>query len=170
MRLIPHDGMRITADTSLAGGVYHLPGGLVIDADGVTLDGGGALVPGSGAGVAVENGIACTVRDNDFLAGAYGLLLWSKYVEPFVRTHPANDTSRDWLISSNRFSGNRVAVRIAADQDHGVRPLPPSTPRCLRPQRHTLRANHFRDNQLDIELIDVEEPQLEANRFAAAEG
>ncbi len=117
------------------------------------------------AGVAVENGIACTVRDNDFVASAYGLLLWSKYVEPFARTHPANDTSRDWLISGNRFSGNRVAVRIAADQDHGVRPLPPHTPRCPRPQRHTLRANQFHNNQRDIELIDAEEPLLEANRF-----
>lgn len=117
------------------------------------------------AGVAVENGVGCAVRGNTFADGLYGVLLWSKHVAAFVAALPDNDTSRDWLIEENSFAGNGVGVRIAADQDHGVRPLPPLTPRCPRPHRHTLRRNSFRDNRLDIELIDAEEPLLEANSF-----
>lgn len=117
------------------------------------------------AGVAVENGVGCTVRANEFAESAYGVLLWSKHVAAFAQALPANDTSRDWLIEGNRFVGNGVGVRIAADQDHGVRPLPPLTPRCPRPRAHTLRRNSFRGNRLDIELIDADEPLLEANSF-----
>ncbi|NTU79647.1 MAG: hypothetical protein HGA45_09620 [Chloroflexales bacterium] len=123
------------------------------------------------AGVAVENGVGCTVRGNAFAEGAYGVLLWSKYLAPFAVAMPANDTSRDWLIEGNSFTGNGVGVRIAADQDHGVRPLPAIAPHCPPPRAHTLRDNMFRDNRLDIELIDAEEPALEGNRFEeAAEG
>jgi len=95
------------------------------------------------------------------------VLLWSKYVQPFALALPANDTSRDWLIEGNRFVGNGVAVRLAANQDHGVRPLPPGVPRCPQPRAHTLRDNTFRKNRLDLELIDAEEPLLEGNNFEA---
>jgi len=115
------------------------------------------------AGVAVENGFGFVTRDNDLAWNTHGLLLWSRFVAAFALAYPENDTSRDWLIEANRFTGNRVAVRIAADQDHGARPLPPLTPRCPRPRNHTLRANIFRDNLLDLELIDAEEPRLEDN-------
>jgi parallel beta-helix repeat protein len=117
------------------------------------------------AGVAVENGIGCTVRDNSLAEGAYGVLLWSKYVQPFALALPDNDTSRDWLIEANRFERNGVAIRIAADQDHGVRPLAAGIPRCPRPRAHTLRANRFRENRLDIELVGAEDPALDANDF-----
>lgn len=119
------------------------------------------------AGVAVENGVGCVVRDNELADGAYGVLLWSKYVQPFALALPANDTSRDWLIEGNRFARNGVAVRIAADQDHGVRPLGPGVPRCPRPRAHTLRANSFRENRLDIELVGADDPTLDANSFEA---
>ncbi len=117
------------------------------------------------AGVAVENGVGCTLRDNELADGAYGVLLWSRYYAAFAQAVPANDTSRAWLIEGNRIGGNGVGVRIAADQDHGVRPLAPLTPRCPRPHGHALRRNRFRGNRLDIELIDVEEPLLEGNSF-----
>jgi parallel beta-helix repeat protein len=117
------------------------------------------------AGVAVENGVGCVVRNNEFAEGAYGVLLWSKHVAPFAAALPGNDTSRDWLIEGNRFLGNSVGVRIAADQDHGVRPLPAHVPRCPRPAAHALRHNQFRENRLDIELIGAEDPLLEANDF-----
>lgn len=117
------------------------------------------------AAVAVENGVGCTVRDNELAEGAYGVLLWSKYVAPFAAAVPANDTSRAWLIEGNSFLGNGVGLRIAANQDHGVRPLPPHVPRCPRPHAHTLRRNHFRGNRLDIELIDADDPVLEENDF-----
>jgi parallel beta-helix repeat protein len=118
-------------------------------------------------GVAVENGVGCVVRGNSFSESAYGVLLWSKYVQPFALALPANDTSRDWLIEQNRFERNGVAVRIAADQDHGVRPLAAAAPRCPRPHGHTLRGNRFRENRLDIELIDADEPVLDNNDFEA---
>lgn len=117
------------------------------------------------AGVAVENGVGCVLRGNEFADGAYGVLLWSKYVQPFALALPANDTSRNWLIEQNRFLRNGVAVRVAANQDHGVRPLAPGVPRCPTPRAHTLRANSFRENRLDIELLDAEEPVLEGNTF-----
>lgn len=117
------------------------------------------------AGVAVENGVGCAVRANEFAEGAYGVLLWSRYVAPFAMALPANDTSRDWLIEANRFIRNGVAVRIAANQDHGVRPLSALVPRCPRPTGHTLRANRFHDNRLDIELLDADDPTLDANQF-----
>ncbi len=117
------------------------------------------------AGVAVENGVGCTLRGNTFADGAYGVLLWSRHIAAFALALPDNDTSRNWLIEGNSFTNNGVAVRIAADQDHGVRALPPLTTRCPRPRAHTLRRNSFRANRLDIELIDAEDPLLEANSF-----
>jgi parallel beta-helix repeat protein len=112
------------------------------------------------AGIAVENGVGCVVQRNTISANTYGILLWSKYVEPFAQAVPANDTSRDWLIAANRFSDNGVAIRIAADQDHGVRPLPPATPRCPPPQRHTVRANQLHNNREDFQIDGAEPPVL----------
>jgi len=102
-------------------------------------------------GVAVENGVGFEVRDNDLSENAYGLLLWSKFVAPFAAALPANDTCRNWLVEANRFARNGVAVRIAADQDHGVRPLPPGAPRCPPPHGHTLRANSFAGDRVAVE-------------------
>jgi hypothetical protein len=47
-----------------------------------------------------------------------------------------------------------VAVRIAADQDHGTRPMPPGAPRCPPPYGHTLRNNHFADNGQDTDIAE----------------
>lgn len=117
------------------------------------------------AAVAVENGVGCVVRGNELADGAYGVLLWSKHVAPFAAALPGNDTSRAWLIEENRLTGNGVAVRIAGDQDHGVRPLAPLTPRSPRPHDHILRRNRFRENRLDIELLGADDPLLEENEF-----
>jgi parallel beta-helix repeat protein len=126
---------------------------------------GNAVRASRRAAVAVENGVGCTVRGNQLAEGAYGVLLWSKHVAPFAAALPANDTSRAWLIEGNSFVGNGVGVRIAADQDHGVGPLPAHVPRCPRPRDHTLRRNRFRDNRLDIELLGADDPLLEENDF-----
>src|SRR5207248_1111470 len=64
--VVPEDGMVIREDTTLAPGVYFLPGGITIGADGVTLDGNGALIVGSnreGVGVRVEGRRGVTVRN-----------------------------------------------------------------------------------------------------------
>jgi parallel beta-helix repeat protein len=113
------------------------------------------------AGIAVENGIDCSVQQNTISANAYGILLWSNYVAPFAQAVPANDTSRNWLIVGNRFVENGVAVRIAADQDHGVRPLSAPTLRCPPPRDHTLRANHFVRNRRDLDVEGAEPPFVE---------
>lgn len=115
------------------------------------------------AGIAVENGVDFLVRDNEIAENAYGLLLWSKFVAPFAAALPGNDTSRDWLVEANRFIGNGVGVRIAADQDHGVRALSAVVPRCPPPQGHTLRTNTFRANRAAVEYAGCAAPALEAN-------
>jgi hypothetical protein len=59
------------------------------------------------------------------------------------------------LITNNTFQVNRIAVRIAADQDHGLRPLPASGDYGLpapAPRNHTLRGNHFSLNVQDFDL------------------
>lgn len=101
------------------------------------------------AGVAVENGHTMTVRDNDFRHNEYGVLLWSKYVAAFAQSVPQNDTSRDWLITHNRFRSNRTAVRIAADQDHGVRPMPTGVTAAPL-GRHTITHNQLQNNHTNI--------------------
>lgn len=103
------------------------------------------------AAIAVENGVGCTARENEIADGSYGILLWSKRVPAFAAAVPANDTSRDWQIIANQIVANRVGVRIAADQDHGVRPLPAGSPRCPPPRNHLLRDNTFADNGRDLD-------------------
>jgi parallel beta-helix repeat protein len=51
----PTDSLVITEDVRLEPGVYHLPGGLRIEADGITVDGSGATLVGSDRqGIAVQ--------------------------------------------------------------------------------------------------------------------
>lgn len=120
------------------------------------------------AGLAVENGILMTARGNTFSENAYGVLLWSKRVPDFERAVPENDTSRDWRIEGNIFLRNRVAIRIAADRDHGTRPLTASGEWGLPappPRRHIIRVNAFRGNQVGVELEGTVEDELTENTF-----
>lgn len=120
------------------------------------------------AGIAVENGVGFQVRHNSFQHNRHGILLWSKYVAAFATAVPANDTSRDWLIEQNRFIHNGTAIRIAANQDHGIRPLPaaaPGTPSAPRPHQHTIRANTIHDNRVGIELIAADATLTPDNEF-----
>ena len=112
------------------------------------------------AGVAVENGVGFRVRDNELAENAHGLLLWSKFIPAFAAAVPENDTSRDWQVVGNRFTRCGVAVRIAADQDHGVRPYPAGDPGCPQPHRHTLRANLFADNRVAVQHAGCAAPDL----------
>lgn len=119
---------------------------------------GNTIAANRRAGIAVENGVDCMVDRNTISANAYGILLWSKYVAPFAQAVPANNTSRNWLISTNEFVENGVALRIAADHDHGIRPMPPAAPTCPPPHTHRLRANRFRANRIDVDLVGAEAP------------
>jgi parallel beta-helix repeat protein len=121
------------------------------------------------AGIAVENGAGFLVRGNTFNQNEHGILLWSKHIPEFAAVVPENDTSRDWLIENNAFKGNHKAVRIAANQDHGIRPYrvpdgeQPGT--WHRPCHHTIRANSFIDNCIGIEAIHTDGLQMDKNIF-----
>lgn len=121
------------------------------------------------AGIAVENGVEMVVRDNEFANNEYGILLWSKYIPEFDAYVPENDTSRDWILESNRFTHHNRAVRIAANLDHGVRPyrIPEGeTPQTWRrPHGHLLRGNRFSDNRVAIETVSADQTSLEDNVF-----
>lgn len=121
------------------------------------------------AGIAVENGFGFQVQENTFQENGHGVLLWSKHIPGFARAVPENDTSYAWLIENNTFTGDRKAIRIAADQDHGIRPLAPSgewgTP-APPPHDHTIRENKIQQCRIGIELVGVKNSYLEGNIFA----
>ena len=106
------------------------------------------------AGVATENGIGFEVRDNVFTANAYGLLLWSKRIPKFDEAVPDNDTTRDWHIHDNEFTANSRAIRIAADQDHGLRAYSPDGV-CPPPRNHRLENNRFDQNRTRVDIEDA---------------
>jgi parallel beta-helix repeat protein len=114
------------------------------------------------AGIAVENGYDFKARQNFFYGNTHGILLWSKRVAAFDSVVPKNDTSRHWLIENNTFIRNDKAIRIAADQDHGTRPIDPGAP---LPHSHTLRKNAIRDNRVGVELLRCERTLLDDNIF-----
>lgn len=115
------------------------------------------------AGLAVENGFNMKAQGNDFRHNEYGILLWSKYVALFARAIPDNDTSRHWQIENNIFLQNNRAIRIAASQDHGVRPLMGNSIAAPLPHHHTICHNRICNNQVGIELEQLEETIIENN-------
>ena len=107
------------------------------------------------AGIAVENGVEMRATTNQIKDNRYGVLLWSKRLPVFETYTAQNDTSRDWLIGENHFIENQVAVRIAADQDHGIKALPETGEygfSAPAPSRHRLRNNQFQGNGQDFDL------------------
>ncbi len=121
------------------------------------------------AGIAVENGLNFQVRDNHFQDNEHGILLWSKHIPEFLDAVPENTTSRQWTIETNTFQHNNTAIRIAANQDHGIRPYKvpegedPTT--WLLPQDHFIRHNILRNNRLGIETLHAERTTFETNSF-----
>lgn len=117
------------------------------------------------AGIAVENGHGFHVRGNTFQANGHGILLWTKHVERFAEWFPESRTSYDWTIEENVFTRNGKAIRIAADQDHGIRPMPeevsgrPET----RPRDHIIRKNDIQDNRVGIELHGANRTLIQEN-------
>ena len=120
------------------------------------------------AGIAVENGIHFQVRDNLFMNNRHGILLWSKHVPYLEHFLPDNITSQNWQIENNTFLGNYKALRIAADQDHGIRPLPISGELGLpapKPSNHVIRNNKFQENTYVIDQIDTLNSTIDQNEY-----
>lgn len=120
------------------------------------------------AGIAVENGINFTVRNNQISNNRHGILLWSKHVSTLEKGLPENTTSLNWRIEHNTFTGNQKAIRIAADQDHGVRPLPASGELGFpapKPENHLIMFNKFEQNFHPIEEINTLHTTNESNEF-----
>src|SRR5439155_15387079 len=86
------------------------------------------------AGIAVENGHGFTVRGNTLQGNGHGVLLWSKHVDRFAELYPEKLTSYNWRIEENTFTRNGKGIRIAANQDHGIRELPADAVPTPRPR------------------------------------
>jgi parallel beta-helix repeat protein len=60
---------------------------------------------------------------------------------------------------------NGKGIRIAADQDHGIRPTPAGTggrPQT-RPRDHRITGNDIQDNRVGIELLNADGTVVEVN-------
>ncbi len=117
------------------------------------------------AGIAVENGVGFRVSGNHFQSNGHGILLWSHYVEEFLKAYPDRDTSREWEIEDNRFLNNGIGVRIAADQDHGIRDQEVRGPDESRPHSHRIIKNDIQDNRVGVEFVRTSRNVLRENRI-----
>jgi parallel beta-helix repeat protein len=130
---------------------------------------GNRMVNNAKAGIAVENGFGFEVQNNLFQNNDHGILLWSKTIQDFTKAVPLNDTSYNWLIENNTFTHNNKAIRIAANQDHGIRPyqVPEGeNPRTwLRPHDHLIQRNTFKQNRIGVESEFSDHTILENNSF-----
>ena len=114
------------------------------------------------AGIAVENGVGFEVIGNDIQSNAHGVLIWTRFYD-FLKTVPdISATSSDWLIERNRLIQNKKAIRIAANQNHGIRRLE-GEQSSVPPNNHTIQKNEIRDNQIGIELEKVRDTRMDQN-------
>jgi parallel beta-helix repeat protein len=112
------------------------------------------------AGIAVENGMNFTVRENTFQSCGHGVLIWTR---PWRGTGEANGNAAGWLIESNRFLRNGVGIRIAANQDHGIRPLQDEEAGLISPHSHRIFRNDIQDNRIGIELVRARNNVIKEN-------
>ena len=73
-----------------------------------------------------------------------------------------NETSSDWLIERNKLLQNKKAIRIAANQNHGVRPLDREKS-SVSLHDHIIQNNEIRNNIIGIELEKVKDTQMNQN-------
>ena len=114
------------------------------------------------AGIAVENGVNFKALNNDIQNNTHGILIWTRSYDFLKKVPDMNATSRDWLIERNRLIQNKKAIRIAANQDHGVRGLG-GEPLPVPPHNHTIRNNEIRGNIIGVELDRVKDTQMDQN-------
>jgi parallel beta-helix repeat protein len=114
------------------------------------------------AGIAVENGVGFKVVGNDIQNNTHGILIWTRFYD-FLKTVPGiNTTSKDWLIERNRLAQNKKAVRIAANQNHGIRALERELS-SVPPSNHVIQNNEIRDNMIGIELEQAKDTRVDQN-------
>jgi len=117
------------------------------------------------AGIAVENGVNFQVIDNDIQNNAHGILIWTRSYD-FLKTVPnMNVTSSDWTMERNKLLQNKKAIRIAANQDHGVRGITEERS-SIAPHHHVIRKNEIRGNVIGIELENIKDTQMNDNSLA----
>jgi parallel beta-helix repeat protein len=114
------------------------------------------------AGIAVENGIHFEVFNNDIQNNTHGILIWTRFYDFLKRVPNINATSSDWLIEGNKLLQNKKALRIAANQDHGVRGLNQGKS-SVAPNNHIIQNNQIRGNLIGIELENVKDTQTNQN-------
>ena len=114
------------------------------------------------AGIAVENGLHFKVLENDIRNNAHGILVWTRFYDFLKKVPDINATSSDWLIERNKLIQNKKAIRIAANQNHGVRPLE-GEQSSVPLGTHTIQNNEIRDNVIGIELEKAEGTQMNEN-------
>ena len=114
------------------------------------------------AGIAVENGINFKVLNNDIQNNAHGILIWTRSYDFLKKVHGMNETSRDWLIERNKLIQNKKAIRIAANQNHGIRALDGELS-PVTPNNHTIHNNEIRGNMIGIELEKTKRTRLNQN-------
>lgn len=116
------------------------------------------------AGIAVENGHGFRILHNTFQANGHGLLLWSRLDTRFREAYPESDTCYDWRIEHNVLTRNGIGVRIAADQDHGIRPAPvPEDHPETRPRDIAILNSDIQDNRIGIDLHRCRDVLIEGN-------
>jgi len=114
------------------------------------------------AGIAVENGIHFEILGNDIQNNTHGVLIWTRSYDFLKKVPDMNVTSRDWLIERNRLIQNKKAIRIAANQDHGIRALDREKS-SVPPSNHVIQRNEFRSNIIGVELDQVKDTQMDQN-------
>jgi parallel beta-helix repeat protein len=114
------------------------------------------------AGIAVENGIHFDILNNDIQNNAHGILIWTRFYDFLKTVSDMNATSSNWLIERNKLLQNKKAIRIAANQDHGVRGLHEGKS-SVSPNNHIIQNNQIRGNVIGIELENVKDTQMDQN-------
>ncbi len=121
------------------------------------------------AGIAVENGVEMDISQNTIQDNGYGLLIWSRPVEEFLQAFPENDTSKFWRIKRNNIHRNGTGIRIAANQDHGIRPYsmekPTKAQTFYRPHDHEIDHNVISENRIGIQSINADRTIIKDNTF-----
>ena len=114
------------------------------------------------AGIAVENGIHFEVLGNDIQNNTHGILIWTRSYEFLKNVPDMNATSSDWLIERNRLLQNKKAIRIAADQNHGIHALAQEKS-AIFPHHHVIQNNDIRGNVIGLELENTKDTQRDGN-------